>query len=71
MKVSKKRAKSIGETMGVDWSHTSLSEFHKGLNVELEHTDVTRGDLTLTGMIALAHLEEWPDYYTRLVEMEK
>jgi hypothetical protein len=25
----------------------------------------------LTGKIALAHLEEFPDYYTRLEEMEE
>ena len=41
-----------------------------GLEVELEHKNVTGGDLELTGMIALAHLEEMSDYYTRLKKME-
>jgi len=41
-----------------------------GLNVELEHTDVTKGDPITTGKITLAHLEELPDYYTRLKRME-
>jgi hypothetical protein len=43
-----------------------------GLEVELEHekrdplTDVTRDDEITTGKIALARLNEFPDYYTRL-----
>ncbi len=47
-----------------------------GMNVELEHgsrdpsTDVTGNDPLLTGKIALAHLNEFPDYYTRLTAME-
>jgi len=31
---------------------------------------VTDDDLVLTGKIALAHLVEIPDYYTRLAAME-
>jgi len=48
-----------------------------GLNVELEHglnsptTDVTGNDPILTGKIALAHLNEYADYYTRLKKMER
>jgi hypothetical protein len=47
-----------------------------GLLVELEHgtrdpeTNVTDDDVSLTAKIALAHLKEFPDYYTRLAEME-
>jgi hypothetical protein len=47
------------------------------MEVELEHgrrdpaTDVTGDDLLLTGKIALAHLNEFPDYYTRLAKMEE
>jgi hypothetical protein len=47
-----------------------------GLEVELEHgrrdpaTNVTGDDPILTGKIALAHLNEFPDYYTRLGRME-
>jgi Protein of unknown function (DUF5661) len=47
-----------------------------GLNVELEHgkrdssTNVTQDDEVLTGKIALVHLNEFPDYYTRLQKME-
>lgn len=48
-----------------------------GLDVELEHglndptTDVTGNDPILTGKIALAHLNEFADYYTRLQKMER
>jgi len=56
-------AKKIGEAVGIE--------------VELEHgtrdpaTDVTHDDPLLTGKIALAHLNELPDYYTRLALMEQ
>jgi hypothetical protein len=48
-----------------------------GLNVELEHgtispgTNITNNDPIMTGKIALAHLNEIPDYYTRLARMRK
>ncbi len=69
-------ARAIGDRLGIDWGDTPLEEFRMGLAVELEHgahdpeTDVTRDDLILTGKIAWAHLKEFPDYYTRLAEME-
>ena len=70
-------ARSIGDSIGVDWSKTNLEEFRIGLGVELEHglrdsqTNVTNDDPLLTGKIAWAHLNEIPDYYTRLVAMER
>jgi hypothetical protein len=71
-----KEAKEIGGRIGVDWTRIPIDEFRMGLSVELEHgahdpeTDVTEDDLLLTGKIALAHLKEFPDYYTRLARME-
>jgi len=47
-----------------------------GMDVEIEHglhdpaTNVTDDDAVTTGKIALAHLNEFPDYYTRLAKME-
>ena len=70
-------AKKIGETLGIDWSRFNVEQFRMGLEVELEHgkrnpaTDVTHDDPILTGKIALAHLNEFSDYYTRLARMEK
>jgi len=69
-------AKRIGDSLGLDWDQVDLEQFRMGLLVELEHgtrdpeTNVTDDDLTLTGKIALAHLREFPDYYTRLAELE-
>ena len=45
-------------------------EFHLGMNIELEHWDITKGDLGETAKITLAHLRELPDYNTRLKKME-
>lgn len=70
-------AKRIGEALGVDWSNFDVEQFRKGLDVELEHgiqdlqTNVTHNDEIITGKIALAHLNEYPDYYSRLEKMEK
>jgi len=72
-----KQAEEIGNKLGVDWSRFDIEQFRKGLNVELEHgrhdplTDVTGDDPVLTGKIALAHLNEFSDYYTRLEKMER
>lgn len=66
----------VGETLGVDWSKFDIEQFRMGLDVELEHgirnehTDVTHDDEIMTGKIALAHLNEFPDYYSRLKKME-
>ena len=38
----------------------------QGMNVELEHCDFTEGDAILSARIALAHLKEVNDYYTKL-----
>ncbi len=70
-------AQRIGDALGINWAAVSLEEFRAGLAVELEHgardpeTDVTHDDELLTGKIALAHLKEYPDYYTRLAKMER
>lgn len=75
--VSPRKARKIGEELGVDWTRIALEELRRGMEVELEHgrrdlaTDVTGDDLLLTGKIALAHLNEFPDYYTRLARMEE
>ena len=71
-------ALTIGERIGIDWElgDVDVDQFRMGLGVELEHgtrdpdTDVTHDDEDMTAKIALAHLREIPDYYTRLAEME-
>ncbi len=73
------QAATIAAGLGVDFAREpfDLAQFTMGVNVELEHgardpsTNVTNDDPTTTGKIALAHLREIPDYYTRLAEMER
>jgi hypothetical protein len=72
-------ARQIGERIGIDWATApfDVEQFRRGMDVELEHglhdllTNVTDDDPLVTGKIALAHLHEFPDYYTRLEQMEE
>jgi len=70
------QAKNIGEKLGIRWDRFDVEQFRMGMDVELEHgkrdpgTNVTDDDILTTGKIALAHLNEFPDYYTRLEKME-
>jgi len=72
-------AQNIGNYIGIDWQTApfGVQQFQQGLAVELEHglqnpqTNVTNNDPIATGKIALAHLEERPDYYWRLAEVEQ
>ena len=71
-------ALEVATRLGLDFAAEpfSLEEFRRGMDVELEHgrrdaaTNVTGDDALTTGKIALAHLREIPDYYTRLAVME-
>jgi Protein of unknown function (DUF5661) len=75
---SAEEAKRVGEQIGIDWKTApfDVEQFRAGMDVELEHgthdpaTNVTEDDPIITGKIALAHLNEFPDYYTRLQKME-
>ena len=77
-KFTQDRARAIGEAIGIDWasSRFDVEQFRMGLEVELEHgrrdasTNVSDDDELTTGKIARAHLNEFPDYYTRLERME-
>jgi len=72
-------ALAIATVLGIDFEALKfdLEQFRMGLNVELEHglhdpvTNVTGSDPIVTGKIALAHLKEFPDYYTRLAVLER
>lgn len=72
------QARAAGERIGIDWlaSPFDVEQFRIGMNVELEHgtqdpeTNVTDDDVTVTAKIARAHLNEFPDYYSRLAIME-
>lgn len=70
-------AKEVGEKLGIKWDRFDVDQFRRGMDVELEHgtvdlhTNVTNNDPRMTGKIALAHLNEFADYYDRLEKMEQ
>jgi hypothetical protein len=74
---TEEEARKIGEELGIDWSKFDVEQFRAGMDVELEHgkvdpdTNVSNDDPLITGKIALAHLNEFPDYYVRLLKMEE
>jgi hypothetical protein len=76
---SREEALAVATELGINFTalKCDLEQFRMGLDVELEHglrspkTDVTGDDWNLTGKIALAHLNEFPDYYTRLAVLER
>jgi len=76
---TKDQALAVANELGIDFRALGfdLEQFRMGLGVELEHgprdakTDVSGDDPIVTGKIALAHLTEFPDYYTRLAILER
>lgn len=76
-KISCSQAFAVGRSLGVDFRKVRPAQWCMGMNVELEHgrrdrrTNVTNDSPRLTGKIAWAHLNELPDYYTRLAKMER
>ena len=60
---------NVAKILNIDFSKFSLSDFIVGINIELEHglvnplTNITNNDLLMTAKIALAHLDEYPNYY--------
>jgi len=78
MHFTAEQARAAGAQIGIDWSTSrfDVEQFRMGMDVELEHgtqepaTNVTDDDLEVTAKIARAHLNEFPDYYTRLAAME-
>ena len=57
--------------LNISFDKYSIEEFLDGINIETEHgrvnseTNVTNDNLITTAKIALAHLNEFPNYYNR------
>lgn len=73
-------AVNIANKLNIKFDKFSIKDFLTGLNIELEHgkvnplTNVTNDDLEITAKIALAHLNEYPNYYDKdygLPKLEK
>jgi hypothetical protein len=72
-----REAERIGRSLGERFDRFSPTDLARGMGIELEHgtrdprTDVTHDDPVMTAKIALAHLHEMADYYTRLARIER
>ena len=61
----------VASVLNIKFDKFSKEEFLEGLNIESEHgsinkeTNVTNDDLIMTAKIALAHLNEFPNYYNK------
>ena len=61
----------VAKFLNIDFSKFPFEDFKRGVNIELEHgkenmnTNVTDNDLIKTAKIALAHLNEFPNYYNK------
>lgn len=62
---------SVANYLNIDFSKFPFEDFKRGINIELEHglqnkkTNVTNNNLLETAKIALAHLNELPNYYNK------
>lgn len=62
-------AVNASNELNIVFDKFSINDFLTGINIELEHgsvnpiTNVTNDDLLMTSKIALAHLNEFPNYY--------
>ena len=60
---------NIAKKLNIDFSKFTFDELKNGIKIEMEHglinpkTNVTNNDLEKTMKIALAHLNEFPNYY--------
>jgi Protein of unknown function (DUF5661) len=75
--ISIDEARRFGESLHIDWEQVDLEEFCQGLMgnhkpgaVDPE-TGLTYHSVLLTAKIVLAHMEEFPDYFTRLAKLKE
>lgn len=61
----------VAKTLGIKFDKFTFDEFKRGIEIELEHglvnpkTNVTNNNLLKTAKIALAHLNEFSNYYNK------
>lgn len=62
---------NVARILNINFSRFPYEDFKRGINIELEHglvnpnTNVTNNDLLKSAKIALAHLNEFPNYYNK------
>ena len=61
----------VASLLNIKFDKFSADDLLEGMNIELEHglanikTNVTDDDIVMTAKIALAHLNEFPNYYNK------
>jgi len=66
-----KFVKDVMRIMGINKKFITPKMLKYAIEVEHEHKDITGDNLGKTLHIIDAHLNEYPDYYKRLMRMEK
>ena len=75
--ISTAEAKRVGESLHIDWEQVDLEEFRQGLMGNHKpgaidpETGLAYESVLLSGKIVLAHIEEFPDYFTRLAKLKE
>ena len=73
--ISSGQARRIGEALHIDWEQVDLEQFRQGWmgnkpgNIDPETGPIYDGVL-MTGRIVLTHMQEFPDYFSRLAKLE-
>jgi hypothetical protein len=74
--ISSDEAKRIGDSLYIDWDQIDLEQFRQGLMGNHKQgaidpeTGLTYDSVLLTGKVVLAHMQEIPDYFTRLAKLK-
>jgi hypothetical protein len=75
-KINLDEAKRIGDSLYIDWDQVDIEQFRQGLmgnhkQVAMDpETELTYDGVLLSGKVILAHMQEFPDYFTRLAKLK-
>ena len=67
----------VSNKLNINFDKFTIYDLLEGMNIELEHgtkntdTNVTNDDVIKTAKIALAHLNEFPNYYNKEYGLKK
>ena len=70
MIIKTNEALKLAQKYKINLDVVHLEQWEYGLNVELEHNDITHNNKDITSKIVIAHLKEDPFYYYRLQKLE-
>ena len=74
--ISSEEAQRIGESLHLDWDRIDLEQFRQGLMGEVDQASMdpetgrTYDGVLLSGKLVLSHMQEFPDYFTRLEKLK-